>query len=78
MDKGVVAGAGMVSSGLTIGLSSGERMDGFSCEGGFASREVVGAGISVGLSCKWESDNGEGVVRSRVNAAQSQWVDKAP
>ena len=78
VDKGVVADAGMVSSGLTMGLSPGERRDGFSCKGGFSSREVVDAGISVGFSCKWESDNGEGVVRSRVNAAQSQRLDSAP
>ena len=61
-----------------ISLRDGEW---FSCKGGFSSREVVdgfacrgglGAGVSVGSSCKWESDNGEGVVRSRVNAAQSQ------
>ena len=68
-------------SGLSIGLSSGEMVDGFSRKGclgaggsfGFSRIEILGC-----FSCKWESDNGEGVVRSRENAAQSQWVDRAP
>ena len=45
---------------------------------GFACMGVLGVGGAVGFSCKLESDNGGGVVRSRVNAAQSQWVDREP
>ena len=81
VDKGVVACTEMVSSGLSIGLSSGEMVDGFSRKGclgaggsfGFSRIEISGC-----FSRKRESDNGEGVVRSREDAAQSQWVDRAP
>ena len=72
MDDGFVACKGMASPGVSIGSSSKEVVDGFAC------REGLGAGGSVGFSRKWEIDNGEGVARSRVNAAQSQWVDRAP
>ena len=69
---GFVSCKGMVGPGVSIGFSSREVVD------GFARRRVLGAGGSVGFSCKRESDKAEGVVRSRVNAAQSQWVDRAP
>ena len=78
MDKGVVADAGMVSSGFTVGVSPGERGEGFSRKGGFSSGDVADAGIAVGFACNLESDNGEGGTRSRENAAQSQWLESAP
>ena len=71
-DDGFVACKGMVGPSVSIGFSSRGVVEGFAC------REVLGAGGAVGFSCKRESDNGGGVVRSRVNAAQSQWVDRAP
>ena len=52
-----------------------------------ARKGSLGAGDSVGFSLieisggfarKRESDKGEGVARSRENAAQSQCVDRAP
>ena len=80
-DERVVTCKGRLSAGLSMGLSSREIV------GGFSRKESLGAGgsvgsslieISDGFSCKRESDNGGGVVRSSENAAQSQWVDRAP
>ena len=71
-DDGFVAGKGMVDPSVSSGFTSeGVVRD-------FARRGVLGVGGAVGFSCKLESDNGGGVVRSSVDAAQSQWVERKP
>ena len=71
-DDGFVAGKGMVGPSVSIGFTSKGVVRDFACRGG------LGVGGAVGFSCKRESDNGGGVVRSSVDAAQSQWVDREP
>ena len=71
-DDGFVAGKGMVGPSVSIGFTSRGVVRDFACRG------VLGVGGAVGFSCKLESDNGGGVVRSSVNAAQCQWVDREP
>ena len=72
VDGGFVACKGAVDPGVSSGFSSRVLEDGFACIG------VWGGVGSVGFSCMLESDSGEGAVRSSVDAAQSQWVDRAP
>ena len=71
-DDGFVAGKGMVGPVGSLGFTSKGMVRDFACRGG------LGVGGAVGFSCKLESDNGGGVVRSSVDAAQSQWVDREP
>ena len=71
-DDGFVAGKGMVDPSVSIGFTPRVLVRDFACRG------VLGVGGAVGFSCKLEGDNGGGVVRSSVDAAQSQWVDRAP
>ena len=81
VDGKVVACKGRLSAGGSVGFSSREIADGFSCEGSLGAGGSVGFSlieISGGFSRKRESDNGDGVVRSREDAAQFQWVDRAP
>ena len=80
-DEGVVACKGMLSAGLSVGFSSGEMVDGFACRGGLGAGGSVGFShmeISGVFSRKRESDSGEGAVRSKEDAARSQWVDRVP
>ena len=56
----------------SIGCTSWVHRDGLAC------MEVRRGSVSWGFSCKLERERGEGVVISNVDAAQSQWVDRAP
>ena len=81
VDKGVVVCNGAVDPGRSGGCSSWVLEDGFSCMGvwcGVACIGVSGCVASEVFSCKLESDNAGGAVRSKVVAAQSQWVDREP
>ena len=83
VDKGVVVWNGAVGPGRSSGCSSRVLDDDFSCIEvwggiGFACIGVWGGVVSVEFSCILESDSGEGVGRSNVDAAQSQWVDREP
>ena len=39
-------------------------------------KDALGGTEADGVSCKLASDNGLGAVRSNVDAAQSQWVER--
>ena len=83
VDNGVVVCDGTVDPGRSSGCASRVLEDGFSCIGvwggiGFACIGVWDGVVSVEFSCILESDNGEGAVRSKVDAFQSQWVDREP
>ena len=83
VDKGVVVYNGAGGPGRSSGCSSWVLEDGFSRMEvwggmGFACTGVSGGQVSEVFSCILESDSGEGVVRSNVDAAQSQWADRAP
>ena len=69
-DEWFEAGGGMADSSVTIGLTSVGLVRGVAC------KEALGGAEAVGVSCKLESDNGWGAVRSNADAAQSQWVDR--
>ena len=83
LGEGVVAGNGTVGPGVSSGCASRGLEDGFSCIGvwggvGFSCMGVWDGVGSGEVSCILESDNGEGAGRSNVDAAQSQWDDRAP
>ena len=65
-------GTGVLDPDRSIGCASWVRGDGLACKG------VRGNAESVGFSCKLERERGEGVVISNVDAAQSQWAERAP
>ena len=65
--------------GKIVGVS--DTTGAFSCKRGFCAVGSVvfsSGGFLYGFSCKRESDNGDGAVRSIEDAAQSQCVDRAP
>ena len=81
VDEKVVACRGRLCAGGTVDFSPIEIWGGFSRKGRFCAGGSVGFSPGEswgGFSCKRESDNGDGDVRSRADAAQSQWVDRAP
>ena len=71
-DERFEAGGGMVDSSVTTGFTSVGLVRGVAC------KEALGGAEAVGVSCKLESDNGWGAVRSNVDADQSQWVEREP
>ena len=83
LGEGIVVGKGAVGPGVSSGCSSRGLEDGFSCKGVWSDvglscmGEWDGVG-SRGGSCILESDSGGGAGRSNVDAAQSQWDDRAP
>ena len=78
VDKGRVAGNGTVDPCVSCVLGGG-----FSCievweSVGFACKGAGGVVGSMDLSCMLDNDSGEGAIRSSVDAAQSQWVEREP
>ena len=69
MDRGHVAGKGAMGPGVSRALGDGFARIGVSGVGGFACKE---------FSCMSDNESGEGAVRSDVDAAQSQWVEREP
>ena len=63
-------GGGMVDSSVTTGFTSvGLGWD-------VACKDALGGTEAGEVSCKLARDNGLGAVRSNVDAAQSQWVER--
>ena len=75
-DRFTCMGGGATSVGRPLEggctCMEGGRGAGFTCKG------VGGVLESGDFSCSLDSDSGEGALRSSVDAAQSQWVERAP
>ena len=69
-DKGEGSGGGTVDSNVKTGVASVGLDSGVACTDAGEGAEADG------VSCKLASDNGLGAVRSNVDAAQSQWVER--
>ena len=74
------SGGGMADSNVKTGFTSVGVDLGFACMGsldwGDACTGAVGGTEADEVSCKLARDNGLGAVRSTVDAAQSQWVER--